>query len=212
METVNNNQSEHLQQTLAYLEGISSDALKNQSSEELDANNLWLDEISKHLSHRQEYWTIERCTEEARKYRGSWRLSSPIAFAKADKNEWFPEIGNRIYAADLNIHGGIDTLNQFYDMWFNIAANATENLMAEVTTELSNWEDNTPLIIAYLKDAFGGLIPLSSLDDIVAWAALAQLQIVKSDVAWAAKTFEQEKAFYDTLTVHYRNALSSEYK
>jgi abortive infection bacteriophage resistance protein len=60
-------------------------------------NNKWLDEICSHMIETKkpkEYWTFDRCKEEALKYktRSELQKKSASAYSKSLKNKWLNEI------------------------------------------------------------------------------------------------------------------------
>jgi hypothetical protein len=56
--------------------------------------NGWLDEITSHFEFKRNYWTKEKCQEEALKYKRKvdFRRNSSSAVAFADRNGFYIEI------------------------------------------------------------------------------------------------------------------------
>jgi predicted GIY-YIG superfamily endonuclease len=91
------------------------EALKYQNRNEFVKNNRkayraserygWLDEICSHMVSpyilKINYWTKEKCTEEALKYSGrkEFQLNSKVAYNKAIKNGWLDEICSHMKTA-----------------------------------------------------------------------------------------------------------------
>jgi hypothetical protein len=63
------------------------------SSYKWATKNKWVDECAAHMISIKKpdgYWTLERCKEEARKYKtkAEWRLTHRGSFSKANKEKW----------------------------------------------------------------------------------------------------------------------------
>jgi predicted GH43/DUF377 family glycosyl hydrolase len=70
--------------------------LKSESAYQKALKKGWIDECRKHMkniSKPNNYWTKERCIEDAKKYErsGDWKLKSTSAYQKALKKGWIDE-------------------------------------------------------------------------------------------------------------------------
>lgn len=91
---------------------------KSSSSYHVARENKWLDECTIHMVPRylsREYWTLEKCKEEALKYnsRAEWNAKSSISYLNAKNYCWLNECcGHMGFKATLDWSMRVDELTK----------------------------------------------------------------------------------------------------
>lgn len=86
------------------------DYKNNSLSYRAAVRNKWLDEVCSHMSRKKNsfnYWTKEKCREEALKFekRKKFELSFPGAYAACRKNGWLDEVCEHMKSKDIKPKG-----------------------------------------------------------------------------------------------------------